>query len=83
MAAQKRSWIISRYSCSWGNMSLIGPRPELRKYVGYYDNRQRMVLEVKSGIAEPASLESINEEELLTNKSRFPAFLPHEYCRER
>jgi len=48
-----------------GNMSLVGPRPEVRKYVDLYDSSQLAVLSVKPGITDYASLEFINENELL------------------
>ena len=48
-----------------GNMSLVGPRPEVRKYIDLYDSSQLAVLSVKPGITDYASLEFINENELL------------------
>lgn len=48
-----------------GEMSLVGPRPEVRKYVNLYDDRQRYVLSVKPGITDWASVEFFNESELL------------------
>ena len=48
-----------------GEMSLVGPRPELRKYVDLYSEDQQKVLEVRPGITDIASLEYINENELL------------------
>jgi lipopolysaccharide/colanic/teichoic acid biosynthesis glycosyltransferase len=48
-----------------GEMSLVGPRPELRKYVDLYSEDQKKVLEVRPGITDIASLEYINENELL------------------
>lgn len=49
----------------FGSMSLVGPRPEVRKYVDLYNEEQRKVLLVKPGITDYASLEYINENELL------------------
>lgn len=49
-----------------GNMSLVGPRPEVRKYVEMYNAEQLMVLSVKPGITDFASLQFINENELLS-----------------
>ena len=40
---------------AWGDMSLVGPRPEVRKYVALYDDEQRKVLTVKPGITDYAS----------------------------
>ena len=48
-----------------GEMSLVGPRPELRKYVDLYTEEQKKVLEVRPGITDIASLEYINENEIL------------------
>lgn len=48
-----------------GDMSLVGPRPEVRKYVDLYTNEQMRVLTVKPGITDYASLIYFNENELL------------------
>ena len=48
-----------------GDMSLVGPRPEVPRYVAKYDDRQRRVLEVRPGITDPASIEYRNENDLL------------------
>ena len=48
-----------------GEMSLVGPRPEVRKYVSLYTPEQRKVLEVKPGITDFASIAFANENELL------------------
>lgn len=48
-----------------GNMSLVGPRPEVRKYVELYNDEQKKVLLVKPGITDPASLKFIRENDLL------------------
>ena len=52
-----------------GEMSLVGPRPEIRKYVDLYSDEQRRVLKVKPGITDYASLEYINENEILGKSS--------------
>ena len=49
-----------------GNMSLVGPRPEVRKYVDLYTEEQRKVLSVRPGITDYASIEYVNENELLS-----------------
>lgn len=49
----------------FGDMSLVGPRPEVRKYVDLYDNDQKKVLSIKPGITDYASIEYRNENELL------------------
>ncbi len=48
-----------------GDMSLVGPRPEVRKYVDMYNETQRKVLSVKPGITDYASIEYIDENEIL------------------
>lgn len=48
-----------------GDMSLVGPRPEVRKYVNYYTEEQLKVLSVRPGITDIASIQFINENELL------------------
>ncbi len=48
-----------------GEMSLVGPRPEVPKYVALYMAEQRQVLKVRPGITDLASIEFRNENELL------------------
>lgn len=48
-----------------GEMSIVGPRPELRKYVELYSEKQKDVLFIRPGITDIASLEYIDENELL------------------
>ena len=50
-----------------GNMSFVGPRPEVRKYVDLYTKNQLQVLFVKPGITDLASIKFRNENELLSN----------------
>lgn len=50
-----------------GDMSLVGPRPEVKKYVDLYNDTQAEVLLVKPGITDYASIEYINENEILGN----------------
>ena len=52
-----------------GDMSLVGPRPEVRKYVDLYTEEQRKVLSVRPGITDYASIENVNENELLSKAS--------------
>ena len=54
-----------------GEMSLVGPRPEVRKWVEVYPERWAKVLTVRPGITDPASIEFRNEESLLA-KSQDP-----------
>ncbi len=48
-----------------GDMSLVGPRPEVRKYVDMYTAEQLHVLDVRPGITDMASIRYRNENELL------------------
>ena len=48
-----------------GDMSLVGPRPEVRHYVDYWTEEQMHVLDVRPGITDPASIKFRNESELL------------------
>lgn len=48
-----------------GDMSLVGPRPEVRKYVDMYSEEQMHVLDVRPGITDLASIRYRNENELL------------------
>jgi lipopolysaccharide/colanic/teichoic acid biosynthesis glycosyltransferase len=65
-----------------GDMSLVGPRPEVRKYVNLYNAEQRKVLSVKPGITDYASIEYHNENKILaqsTNpeKTYIEVVMPH------
>lgn len=48
-----------------GDMSFVGPRPEVRKYVDMYTERQLKVLDVRPGITDLASIKYRNENDLL------------------
>lgn len=48
-----------------GDMSLVGPRPEVRKYVDLYTDEQRMVLSIRPGITDYASIEYVDENIIL------------------
>lgn len=54
-----------------GDMSIVGPRPEVEEYVNLYTSDQREILDVKPGITDLASLEYFDENELLA-KSENP-----------
>lgn len=49
----------------FGDMSLVGPRPEVRHYVNYWTLEQMHVLDVRPGITDPASIKFRNENELM------------------
>ncbi|MFA6201023.1 MAG: sugar transferase [Bacteroidales bacterium] len=57
-----------------GDMSLVGPRPEVRKYVELYTEEQKQVLSVRPGITDIASIKFRNENDLLAQSSN-----PEEY----
>lgn len=54
-----------------GTMSLVGPRPEVRKYVNLYNKEQLNVLNVQPGITDYASIKYRNENDILA-KSENP-----------
>lgn len=60
-----------------GDMSLVGPRPEVRKYVDMYTDEQMHVLDVRPGITDMASIYYRNENELLGKANN-----PEKYYRE-
>ena len=62
-----------------GSMSLVGPRPEVPKYVGMYTPEQRRILRLKPGITDLATLEFRHEEELLAAAPDVDAFY-REHC---
>jgi len=53
------------YNVLNGTMSLVGPRPEVRKYVEFYTSEQLKVLKVRPGITDYASIEYVDENILL------------------
>jgi lipopolysaccharide/colanic/teichoic acid biosynthesis glycosyltransferase len=65
-----------------GNMSIVGPRPEVKKYVDLYDAQQQQILSIKPGITDYASIVYSNENELLAKsqepeKTYIQEVLPH------
>lgn len=52
-----------------GEMSIVGPRPEVKEYVALYTEDQRKILSVLPGITDYASIEYYKENELLGNSS--------------
>lgn len=76
-----------------GEMSLVGPRPEVPRYTDQYTAGQRQVLQVRPGITGPTAIQHICEEELLSQQDDKEAYylgvlLPAKlacdlsYCRE-
>ena len=77
-----------------GQMSIVGPRPEVRKYVDLYNKEQMKVLNVRPGLTDYASLQYIQEDEILAasddpEKTYIEELMPHklelnlQYIRER
>jgi len=64
-----RDWKLDELPQLWnvlkGEMSFVGPRPEIRKWVDLYPERWRGILAVKPGITDPASLYYRDEEAVL------------------
>jgi lipopolysaccharide/colanic/teichoic acid biosynthesis glycosyltransferase len=65
-----------------GEMSFVGPRPEIRKWVEAYPERWRKVLTIRPGITDPASIHYRDEEEILAaspdpDKTYRDNILPH------
>jgi len=57
------------YNVLKGDMSLVGPRPDVKKYVDQYTKEQRIVLGIKPGITDYASIHFSNETEMLLEQS--------------
>jgi len=57
------------FNVLFGQMSLVGPRPEVRKYVDLYNDTQKQVLNVKPGITDFASIQYFSENEILAKSS--------------
>ena len=51
-----------------GDMSLVGPRPEVPKYVVLYTDEQKEILKVRAGITDYASIEFSDENDLLASE---------------
>lgn len=65
LRAYKLDELPQLYNIIVGNMSIVGPRPEVRKYVEKYTADQLRVLSVRPGLTDYASLEYFNESEIL------------------
>jgi lipopolysaccharide/colanic/teichoic acid biosynthesis glycosyltransferase len=65
-----------------GDMSVVGPRPEVKKYVDLYNEEQRQVLQVRPGLTDLASLQYIDENKVLAQyddaeKAYVEIVMPH------
>lgn len=70
----KMGYFIRRYKIDelpqlWnvlkGDMSLVGPRPEVKKYTDMYNDEQKKVLSIKPGITDWASIKYVDENRIL------------------
>ena len=61
-----------------GNMSFVGPRPEVPEYVALYTEEQKKVLSIKPGITDLASIEFRHESELLAKADDPESYYIHE-----
>lgn len=52
-----------------GDMSLVGPRPEVPKYTAYYSKEQKKIFQVRPGITDYASIKYSKENEILANSN--------------
>lgn len=66
-----------------GEMSIVGPRPEVPKYVALYNEEQMKVLEVRPGISDWSSIRFRNENELLAQSENSEAFYISEIMPEK
>jgi lipopolysaccharide/colanic/teichoic acid biosynthesis glycosyltransferase len=66
------------YNVLIGDMSIVGPRPELRKFVNFYNDSQLEVLSVRPGITDYASIFFRNENKILESRNN-----PEKYYIER
>jgi lipopolysaccharide/colanic/teichoic acid biosynthesis glycosyltransferase len=66
-----------------GEMSIVGPRPEVQEYVDLYTESQRKILQVKPGITDLASLAYFHENELLAKSENPQETYIHEVMPEK
>ena len=82
LRAYKLDELPQLWNVLMGDMSLVGPRPEIRKWVEAYPERWREVLETRPGITDPASILYRDEEAILAaspdpEKTYREIILPH------
>jgi lipopolysaccharide/colanic/teichoic acid biosynthesis glycosyltransferase len=65
LRASKIDELPQLWNVLWGEMSMVGPRPELPRYVRCYPEQYRRILSVRPGITDLASIVYRNEGELL------------------
>lgn len=52
-----------------GQMSFVGPRPQVEEYTSKYEGEQKLILSVKPGLTDYASIEFINLDKILGNEN--------------
>ena len=60
-----------------GHLSFVGPRPEVRKWTEIYPEKWAIVLSVRPGITDKASIEFRNEEEVLSKQESPESYYQH------
>ena len=61
-----------------GDMSIVGPRPEVKKYTDLYTEEQRKILDIRPGITDYASIKYVDENEILgTSDSPERTYIEH------
>jgi lipopolysaccharide/colanic/teichoic acid biosynthesis glycosyltransferase len=58
------------YNVFIGDMSIVGPRPEVRKWVDIFSDRWKTIHQIRPGITDPASIQYRNEEQLLATSDQ-------------
>lgn len=66
-----------------GDISVVGPRPDIRRHVNYYTKEQMKVLSVKPGVTSPASLAYINEAEILEKSDNIEEYYINHIMQEK
>lgn len=66
-----------------GEMSLVGPRPEVPEYTEKYSSQERAVLNVRPGITGPAAIAYIDEEQLLASAADQESFYVNTIMRQK
>lgn len=82
MRAFKLDELPQLFNVVKGEMSIVGPRPEVPKYVAFYNKSQKEVLNFRPGITDPASIVFMNEEQILA-EAKEPEIEYIKYCMPR
>lgn len=66
-----RKWKLNEFPQMWnvlkGDMSFVGPRPEVPGYADKLEGEERLILKLRPGITGPATLKYANEDAILAN----------------